>query len=270
VSIRPWFKTASTVLLTTFLLRVLQVALNVFARLVGSHEAELSSLASNDGSVSGGSSSSATGKQDRFQDTYLMRQVYTRHAQRERQAGVTLKETMPLLESTTSDLRAACIACLSSSKAILDHVTAWRFRNGHEAHNQALADLTTSIEKLALARAAFMEHGRLTLIEPYLEMIKEADTFEKRKRLPLRALYLGYVFASNLVAIADSVITFAEEVQTTAGKRKKTRVWAPKELRALAKLCTARGGQEDAEDVFGEQGKVEADKEEEEIEATYG
>jgi hypothetical protein len=88
------------------------------------------------------------------------------------------------------------------------------------------------------------------LIAPFMPLLRDAHTKEERRALPLRSLYLSYVFATNLIVVGDVLLSFMEQVRATLEKRKNNRLWAPKGLRAIKKFVTERDHQDGA--AFGE------------------
>ncbi|KAJ7889193.1 hypothetical protein B0H13DRAFT_2532452 [Mycena leptocephala] len=75
-----------------------------------------------------------------------------------------------------------------------------------------------------------------------------------RPLLPLRSLFVSYVFVANVVSIAEGVQLFLDAVHTIDAKRPRARLWAPTGLRSVWKLVSARvdGG----DGAFGEDTSV--------------
>ena len=201
-------------------------------------------------------------------DTYLIRQMYQRNAAAEAAHSLGLLDVLPLIRRATADLRAACIAGVSAVQAFIDYINKNRYARGAGAaaaeHTRALDE---AAERLAHALEQFKTSGRLALLEPYKPLLAGADTFDARTRVPLRGLYVGYVFGASLIAVTEAVLALMDGVRATASKRSANRLWAPRSLRAVAGVLLSKRG--DGKD-FGEEEKVEEVKIEEAEERSYG
>lgn len=200
-------------------------------------------------------------------DTYLIRQMYQRNAAAEAAHSLGLLDVLPLIRRATADLRAACIAGVSAVQAFIDYINKNRYARGAGAaaaeHTRALDE---AAERLAHALEQFKTSGRLVLLEPYKPLLAGADTFDARTRVPLRGLYVGYVFGASLIAVTEAVLALMDGVRATASKRSANRLWAPRSLRAVAGVLLSKRG--DGKD-FGEEEKVEEVKIEEAEERSY-
>ncbi len=199
-------------------------------------------------------------------DTYLLRQLRERNNATEAQHSVRVADLLPVIEDATSDLRNACSAGLASVKTLLDGINSRRYaRKGATESQQQLADLDQAIERLNICLAEFKEHKRLILVEPFQSLLQSADT--TKGPMPLRSLYVAYVFAANLVVLASAILKLMETVQATAAKRKKNRLWMPGGLRALAKAIVSRG--ETSDQAAGEDNVPQAEEEVKKEECAY-
>lgn len=156
----------------------------------------------------------------------------------------------PVIDEATRDLRTACSEGLERVTHILSAINKGRWRANTEKDAQCMEELNNALAKLTAATADFKANKRKLLVEPYMSLLQIAETPEARHNLPLRSLYLAYTFSANLLTISVSVRTLMEKVRDTQVKRPKIRLWAPKGLRAFAKLFQDQHGDDDA--AFGE------------------
>ncbi|KAJ7257147.1 hypothetical protein C8J57DRAFT_1136056 [Mycena rebaudengoi] len=191
----------------------------------------------------------------RAHDGYLLRQIHTRDTVREKAHGVRPDDVLPTLDTATRALRTASIAGLAAVRLALDDVNAARWR-GDAARQNAVEDaLDAALEALRKAVGEFEGEGRMELLKPFLPLLEaaaaqEANANAPEEELPLRSLFVVYVFAANVLAIAQATLGLMEAVRDVNAKRRKARLWAPTGLRSIWKLVTARGDKTDG--AFGE------------------
>lgn len=191
-------------------------------------------------------------------DTYLLRRIHHRNTVVENTHNVRVQDILPVIHHSTKNLRLACLHGLETAKSNIDHVNKRRWRKNSDVDAQMSRALDEAVGKLSRALAAFKETERLALLDPFMNMIGTAKTREEQENLPLRSLYLAYVFGSNLISTSSAVLGFMEEVRDLVGKRKKNRLWAPSGLRRLWKLVGAKGDQTDGAAAFGEDVTVQS------------
>ncbi|KIM71841.1 hypothetical protein PILCRDRAFT_93686 [Piloderma croceum F 1598] len=235
-------------------------SLQTFARIVGerhSQEFDISKTAGTNADVSAAPStlpsavpSTETLPSATSNDAYLLHQIYRRHDSLESLHSLHIEDILPVIKNSTADLREACIEGLGAAQASIDIVNTCRWRTDAEAVVNCHQRFDAALARLSAAMTAFKDTNRKLLIEPFMPVLMEADTREARRALPLRSLYLSYVFATNLIVVGDVLVTFMEQVRTTLEKRKHPRLWAPKGLRAIKKFLTERDHEDAA--VFGE------------------
>ena len=184
-------------------------------------------------------------------DTYLIQQICKRQDSLETQHSLHIDDMLPVIRNATADLREACCDGVATMQASIDAVNKNRWRTDADGVTKSHQEFEASIAQLSATLAAFKETNRKWLIEPYMPMLRNADTREARRDLPLRSLYLSYVFATNLIVVGDVLLSLMEQVRTTSEKRKSNRLWAPKGLRAIKKLFTERN-HDDTAAAFGE------------------
>lgn len=190
----------------------------------------------------------------RWHETALLRSIHTRNAALEEAHGVRPADIFPLLDSVTYDLRAASTAALAALRAHIAHVNRTRWRGASTSPSTALA-LDEAQAHLRAALADFGAVRRGGLIAPFLPLLEaslaDGKTRDQPISLPLRSLYVAYVFAANMSAIAEAVVGLLGAVQEIEAKRpQKARLWAPTGMRSVWKLVTARGDNVDG--AFGE------------------
>lgn len=185
-------------------------------------------------------SSDSEGSDDTWQgDTRLLRQLRERHRTAETTYSVRMRDVLPVIEEATADLRGACSAGFAATRTVLDGINMRRYaRRGAKESEQQLADLDAALDRLKTSLAQFKTSRRLQLLRPFEGVIEDARN--GNGYVPFRGLYVSYVFAANLIVLADGIITLMELVQSTASKRTKNRLWAPGGLRQVFKALTSR------------------------------
>ncbi|KII87451.1 hypothetical protein PLICRDRAFT_163585 [Plicaturopsis crispa FD-325 SS-3] len=199
-------------------------------------------------------------------DTSLLRQVHARNSELEIAHSLRMQDLLPVIKAATQELREACIAGISAAQATVDLVNKARWRRNTDLEAEHAHTLDSATERLTQALAAFRERERTLLSAPFEDLIRGAKTRQEREALPLRSLYMAYVFAANLMSTAHVIVMFMEKVRETQGRRKKNRLWAPKELRAIAKLVTQREREDGA---LGDDVKPQAEAADVEHEEDY-
>ncbi|GJE92380.1 fusaric acid resistance protein-like domain containing protein [Phanerochaete sordida] len=205
-------------------------------------------------------------------DTPLLRQLRHKHSAAESAHAVRMHDLLPVIEDATAELRAACAAGLAATQAVLDSINTRRYaRQGDRESGARLAALDAALEQLRGALAAFQDVRRRALLAPFGGVLADARAAPpaalRPGALPLRSLYVSFVFAANLVVCADAVRGLMEYVQLTAHARRRNRLWAPGGLRALARALVARGDTSDQ--AAGEDHAPQPDAEVKEEELPY-
>ncbi|KAI0070747.1 hypothetical protein K474DRAFT_1631398 [Panus rudis PR-1116 ss-1] len=185
-------------------------------------------------------------------DSYLLRQLLMKQRAAETKNSVTIGHILPVLRESTTELRRANADGIAAVKKVIDSINLKRYaRNGDADADQRVSELADAINHLQTSLATFKEKNRLQLLTPFESSISEAKGRQHKSHVPLRSLYIAFVFSANLVVLAEEVLDLMEYVQKTALKRRRNRLWAPGGLRALWKAITSRGGE--SEQAFGEQ-----------------
>ncbi|CAL1710858.1 unnamed protein product [Somion occarium] len=200
-------------------------------------------------------------------ESYLLRQLRARHHAGELEHSVGVTDLLPLIKESTADLREACSDGIGSIKAYIDLINTRRYaRNCDVDVEQGIKNLDEGMARIRTALSDFKETKRLQLSNPFLPII-EASKNNRKSFLPLRSLYIAYVFGANLIVLADGILALMETVLSTANKRKRNRVWAPSSLRAIGKALTSRGDVSDQ--ALGEDRAIEEDDEVQRDERSY-
>ncbi|KAJ6565829.1 hypothetical protein DFH09DRAFT_1472533 [Mycena vulgaris] len=195
-------------------------------------------------------------------DTYLLRQIHTRNAAREAKHGVRPDDVLPLLDTVTAELRAASGVALASVRDTVQLVNTTRWRRDRAREAGCTAGLDAGAARLRAAIDAFASSGQSALLAPFLLFLQTAGGEVEAVDPPLRALFIAYVFAADMVGITKAVLALVDLVRALAAKRERGRLWAPTGLRSSWKIVAARGDKTDG--AFGDDtaAPVQADEEE--------
>ncbi|THU86398.1 hypothetical protein K435DRAFT_822159 [Dendrothele bispora CBS 962.96] len=198
-------------------------------------------------------------------DTYLMTQINQVNTSLESTYSLRLTDLVPVLSKSSLPLRQGCIRGLDVVKRNLENVNKHRWavvldpwggaRGKCKERDRGLeGELDEAIEGLRGILEVFREKERLLILEPFTPLLQRSSsstfgspdswTEEELHSLPLRNLYLSYVFCTNLVGVAEALIPLMELVRSTVGKRRYERMWAPKGMRAVWKMVSVKGGEE--------------------------
>lgn len=199
-------------------------------------------------------------------DTHLFRQLQERHLAAEVEHSVRLVDVLPVIKDATIELREACIDSLACLQAVIHSVNKKRYARDSAADTAArTVELEQSSARLRVALDEFRDTKRLLLVEPFRPVLELAQS---QKDVPLRSLYIAYVFAANLMAVGTAILSLVEVVAATARRRKRNKLWVPKGLRMIGKVLTSRD--HSSEQAVGEDAvPAAADKDVEKEERSY-
>ncbi|KAI0946571.1 hypothetical protein AcW1_010001 [Taiwanofungus camphoratus] len=199
-------------------------------------------------------------------DTHLFRQLQERHLAAEVEHSVRLVDVLPVIKDATIELREACIDSLACLQAVIHSVNKKRYVRDSAADTAArTVELEQSSARLRVALDEFRDTKRLLLVEPFRPVLELAQS---QKDVPLRSLYIAYVFAANLMAVGTAILSLVEVVAATARRRKRNKLWVPKGLRMIGKVLTSRD--HSSEQAVGEDAvPAAADKDVEKEERSY-
>lgn len=176
---------------------------------------------------------------DNGADSYVMNELLNGHHQeREMSAQVVgLEELLPLLRTTTADLRSACVNGLQTADTFITRVNTTRWRKSTDLE----PDINQQLEVLRHAVKNFKQNRRLEVLDPFREI-----SISNRKMLPPRVVLPALVFQANLVWVAEAILALLEHIAQTADKRPKARLWAPKSLRLIWKVLTVKDDRDES------------------------
>jgi hypothetical protein len=181
-------------------------------------------------------------------DTHLLHHVFYPDVTRETTLKVTLSEVLPRIREGTADLRAATIEGVTAVQDLIVAVNKDRLfsRSGRIA---ALEErLEAASDKLRTALDGFKERG--------VDVVLRAYGSKPRADMPLRSLYLGYVFSSTTVIIGEVVLSLVQTVAETSARRRKIRLWGPSSLKHVVNALL-KGRRKHEEQAFGEEEKTD-------------
>ncbi|KAF7313882.1 hypothetical protein HMN09_00546000 [Mycena chlorophos] len=189
-----------------------------------------------------------------WHETAMLHAILTQQTALEAEYGVRLHDVLPQLEEATRELRGAVTDAIGAAAGVIESINCTRWRNGGLKTAEAEAVLDSAGARLDKALQAFEETDRMKILAPFIPLfaayLEHGTDTSTPLQIPLRSLYVAYVFASNLLSVAESVQTLVGGVQDLCTKRPRRRLWAPSQLRTLWKVIVARGDSEDG--AFGE------------------
>ncbi|KAI0266396.1 hypothetical protein BC834DRAFT_969435 [Gloeopeniophorella convolvens] len=187
-------------------------------------------------------------------DTHLLHHVFNPDIARESALKVTLLNVLPQVKGATAELRGATIEGVAAVQALVDHVNSDRVFNRPGPIGPVEERLDAAAEKLRQALDDFKENGTHAILGAYGQ--------KPRADMPLRSLYLGYVFGSTTIVIGEVVLSLVQKSGEISARRKRVRVWGPSSVKhVLNALFKARRKSE--ERTFGEEEKNESFQDEE-------
>ncbi|KAJ7177207.1 hypothetical protein C8R46DRAFT_1188789, partial [Mycena filopes] len=205
-----------------------------FDRLAGSSRLAGPLTSGTDIPSSSSSSTTVAGLSDtRWHETHLLRSIHTQNAAFEAQHALSPAHVFPLLDAATRDLRAALVVALTAVQAEITNANSTRWRRDPARDAACAAALDEAGTRLAAAIRAFNAERRLELLAPFLPLLdgtaKNTSTGNTNTNtaLPLRSLFVSYVFVSNVISVAEAVGLLVGAVQGISGKRARARLWAP-------------------------------------------
>ncbi|KAK0471132.1 hypothetical protein IW261DRAFT_1513189 [Armillaria novae-zelandiae] len=183
-------------------------------------------------------------------DGYLLRRFHERNDTIEAEHKVHISEVLPIIDRSTGPLRQTISNGIEVIKQSLNHINKNRWSRNPDMDAQTRTELDKAIEELQSTLGDFKSTNRLALINPFKPILKNPELVVGSQTLPLRSLYVSYVFATTMINVAEATLGLMSLVGDTMEKRKANRLWAPKGLRKLWKILSAKGDQTNG--VFGE------------------
>uniref|UniRef100_A0A0W0FWJ3 ER transporter 6TM N-terminal domain-containing protein n=1 Tax=Moniliophthora roreri TaxID=221103 RepID=A0A0W0FWJ3_MONRR len=185
-------------------------------------------------------------------DTYLLHHINQLNLEMESKHNVRMVDMLPLVEKSTAALRNACMEGIQSTRDVLESINKRRWTGKQDTDGALAKALDTSMEQLRMEIAAFKTQNRLVVLEPFMDLMNREVSKPNDPGLPLRALFLSFVFLTTMLAVSESTLSLMGHVKATAMKRKRNRLWAPKGLRKLGNLLMQRDASDDGIAVTGE------------------
>ncbi|KAL5483606.1 hypothetical protein ACEPAI_8838 [Sanghuangporus weigelae] len=165
---------------------------------------------------------------------------------------LTLAATLPRLRVISMPLREACVNALGACAKVIQDVNTRRWSKGSQSSSDVEKMLDAVLESLRHERASFVNDGRLSLADPFVAAIPSLSISSLTKALhatpPLRAYIVASTFSAQLVVVTDAILLLAEFVRSTCAKRRKSRLWAPRGLRALGNWLLKRNKDDEDDD----------------------
>ncbi|KAI0320467.1 hypothetical protein OF83DRAFT_1053079 [Amylostereum chailletii] len=201
------------------------------------------------------SSTSQFGNFQPSSDVHILRQYNGPAAiAAEKQHELRLEDVLPVLKSSTSDLRTACVDGLDATKSLVAFVNENRFnlpggavRNA-DGLSSCEARLDTVIERLQFSLDEFKNKRRSEVLQPYEPLLAAQDA--QPGVVPMRSLFVCYVFSASVISVAEAVLILMNRMRKLSAKRRRNRMWAPTLLHALTTFW--KRGIDDSEKVDGE------------------
>lgn len=176
----------------------------------------------------------------------------------EERNGHALDQLLPILDETSSQLRSTCYDALANGIEWLDWVNSHRWRRGAKAYpkdSDAATGLSLRRENIANLKAAlanFRENEHPKLLEPFRnlfdpstgELLTGKDAEDRnlsaaRHGMSTRSLFLCFVFSTNLVSYATSLIEFLETLAEIEQRNPSNRFQLPTALGSLFKVAAS-------------------------------
>ncbi|CCM03466.1 uncharacterized protein FIBRA_05599 [Fibroporia radiculosa] len=187
-------------------------------------------------------------------DAPVLRELYARQA-----GEVPFEDVLSSLRDATRPVREACAHTVVACAAVIESINTRRYSRDSTVHmDTRLEALDVAQEELERSLKAFKNTDRFVILEPFGAILDlagnpasdEGETKKRKGAAPLRALYIAYTFAVNVVVVSQGVNALAEVIGETARKRRRNRLWAPKGLRTIWNVLSQKDGS--TEEAVGE------------------
>lgn len=178
--------------------------------------------------------------------------------QTERTGSRAIEHLLPILHDSSSRLRTACHTSMQDGIDWLEWTNRHRWSRGQAAYpsgetaQQGLDKHRANLEELRNALADFRQSDHLQLLEPFRDLfdaetgnfknnpdnMSDTDTF----RLSTRSLFLTFVFVTNLVSYATTLVEFLEVLLKVEARSPRNKIQWPFQLNKAVKVATSRDG----------------------------
>jgi hypothetical protein len=193
-----------------------------------------------DDNVSSGSSS-VLADQDLTSEAFLAQQWRDRLTIQEKH-HLTLPNVVPVLNAATEDLRRATLQGVIAVRETLDFINENRFGFFRSelppTHDQKL---DSAIDALRQSLQEFKVSKRLEILQPYLDNLGVDATHYAN----LPSLHVTHVFSATFVIVSEALLALMEYVEYLLSKRRRSRLWAPKSLRDMARALSSNDIEEE-------------------------
>ncbi|GAA6023484.1 hypothetical protein JCM10207_006212 [Rhodosporidiobolus poonsookiae] len=189
-----------------------------------------------------------------YKETTRMRTAREKLSLAEHTNKHDLASLLPLLDSTTSDLRSAADAALEGAMGwlIVQNEARWsgvlprRMRRDPALIEQEEHEQHERVEALEAAIKAYRAEGRHALVEPFRAFF-DHRTGEllpsSHGRFGPGSIFAVLAASDNLVVFCEAVLGFAKKVDGLSSRRTIKKLWWPTGLRKIGKLV--KGGKAD-------------------------
>ncbi|KAJ9117013.1 hypothetical protein QFC22_004671 [Naganishia vaughanmartiniae] len=178
--------------------------------------------------------------------------------EKERGGSHTIEQLLPILEQSSSRLRAACQGGLQGGVEWLEWTNTHRWHRGKKAYpkdesvQEGLQKRKAAIVELQDALEQFRTVEHIKLLEPFRSLfdpetgdfkshlgnLSDADVF----KLSSRSLFTSFVFVTNLISYSTTLIEFLQTLLEIEARSPQNKVQWPTAFRKIAKIAMSRGG----------------------------
>lgn len=176
----------------------------------------------------------------------------------ERTGSRAIEHLLPILHDSSSRLRTSCLTSMQDGIDWLEWTNRHRWYRGKAAYpsgetvQQGLDKRRANLEELRNALTDFRQSDHLQLLEPFRELFDaETGNFKNDTdnmsdtdslRLSTRSLFLTFVFVTNLVSYATTLVEFLEVLLEVEARSPRNKIQWPFQLNNAVKVATSRDG----------------------------
>lgn len=171
----------------------------------------------------------------------------------ESEAKRGLDDLVPILESSSSRLRKACLVVLNDTIEWLEWTNARRWKRGEKAVFPTTAETRQAhLHELDEALIEYKGDGHLELLEPFRDLfdeetgdfvVREGENVPQKYMLSTRSIFRCFVFSSNLTSYAGCVLDLGASMIAIDEHAPKSRIQLPTAVvRVALKVVGSRRG----------------------------
>lgn len=166
------------------------------------------------------------------QDTQSSQRIkkHYEHMQKHRHRGTTLDDLIPVVASSTAELRAAADKSFEDAIAWLDAVNHSRWTKPAAS----VGDITVreaNLARLQETLAEFRATGQFNVLEPYRELFDKEGNIRSESKHAIRAsaptVFRCNVFTSTLISFTITLVEFLELLLKVERENPKSRIQLP-------------------------------------------